>query len=486
MSPETPQRSETGPGRGPADGVAPLLSVVMPVYDEIRTLPLILERVLAVPLDKEVVVVDDGSRDGSREFLEGLARRGDPRLRILFHERNQGKTAAIVTGVAATRGHIVVFQDADLEYDPAELPRLIAPIVDGDADVVYGSRFTGSPRRVLLFWHTVGNRLLTLLSNAFTNLNLTDMETCYKAFRAEVIRRIPLRSRGFGLEPEITASVARMGCRIYEVPISYHGRDYWEGKKIGWRDGLHAFFVIVRSRFRPSVAAGDAGFLTLHRVERLSRYNAFLWERMAPWIGRRVLEVGAGTGIITRRLADCERVVATDTRPEYLALLRNAFERVPHVEVRSLVLGERTADLPEGDFDTVVCCNVLEHVEDDARALRQLHDALAAGGRLVLVVPLLARLYGSIDRALGHYRRYEPDELRAKLEAVGFEVEALRPFNVIGILGWYLNSVWLKRRAVPGVQARINDWLVPWLRVEGRFQPRVGMSSLVVARRRGA
>jgi glycosyltransferase involved in cell wall biosynthesis len=195
--------------------------------------------------DKEIVVVDDASSDGTREKLRSFE--GQPGLRVIFHERNQGKGAALRTGFRAATGDVVIVQDADLEYDPKEYPKLLAPIRAGKADVVYGSRFAGGEsHRVLYFWHYAANKLLTLCSNMFTNLNLTDMETCYKAFRREVIQKIDLREGRFGFEPEVTAKVARMGCRIYEVGISYSGRTYAEGKKIGWRDGLRALWCILR------------------------------------------------------------------------------------------------------------------------------------------------------------------------------------------------------------------------------------------------
>ena len=233
----------------------PLVSLVIPVYNEKSTLEELLRRVVAVDMPKELVLVDDASTDGSREVLAGLAARGlgslpnaqpknENRLRVLFQERNQGKGAALRRGFEAATGEVVIVQDADLEYDPQEIPRLIQPITDGDADVVFGSRFSGSPRRVLYFWHTVVNRALTTLSNLTSGLNLTDMETCYKAFRRELIQSIRIEEDRFGFEPEITAKVARAGARVYEVPISYHGRTYQDGKKIGWKDGVRALYAI--------------------------------------------------------------------------------------------------------------------------------------------------------------------------------------------------------------------------------------------------
>lgn len=224
------------------------LSVIVPVYNEKNTVLELLRRIDAVPLglEKEIIVVDDFSMDGTREILAGLGR---PDIRVLFHAKNMGKGSALRTGFSEATGDIILVQDADLEYDPAEYPGLLAPILDGRADVVYGSRFLGGPHRVLFFWHSVGNRFLTGLSNVVTNLNLTDMETCYKVFRGDVLRKLSLKSRRFGFEPEVTIKVAKLKCRIYEVPVSYAGRNYSEGKKIGWKDGLAAIWHIMRYRF---------------------------------------------------------------------------------------------------------------------------------------------------------------------------------------------------------------------------------------------
>jgi glycosyltransferase involved in cell wall biosynthesis len=228
------------------------LSIVIPLYNERVFFPQLLEQVRAVPFEKEIIVVDDCSTDGTREIARDLAaaggRAGDEltTLQVLFHEKNQGKGAAIRTGLRRVGGDIVIIQDADLEYDPKDYAELIKPILAGRADVVYGSRFLGGPHRTHMFWHFVANNFLTLVSNMFTNLNLTDMETCYKVFKAEYAPRLVLRSDRFGFDPEITARLARMKCRFYEVPISYYGRDYAEGKKITWKDGFVVLWAILK------------------------------------------------------------------------------------------------------------------------------------------------------------------------------------------------------------------------------------------------
>jgi glycosyltransferase involved in cell wall biosynthesis len=237
------------------------LSIIMPAYNEAKTIREIVARVMAVDLpglEKELIIVDDGSTDGTGDYLRDIT---DPNIRVFFQPQNAGKGAAVARGFREMTGEIAIVQDADLEYDPGEYPIVLRPILDGEADVVFGSRFLGSSRghRVLYFWHAVGNRMLTLLSNAVSDLNLTDMETCYKAMTRETASRLDLRSRRFGVEPEITLKVARMGARIFEVPISYRGRTYLEGKKIGVRDGFAALWTILRfAWWRPAAAPGRA------------------------------------------------------------------------------------------------------------------------------------------------------------------------------------------------------------------------------------
>lgn len=224
------------------------ISIIIPVFNEKKSIEEIIKRVQAVDvgLEKEIIIVDDCSQDGTRQILEKL---NYPNMKLFFHSKNEGKGAALQTGFSKAEGDIILIQDADLEYDPKEYHKLLAPILDGRADVVYGSRFLGGPHRVLFFWHYVGNKILTMLSNITSNLNLTDMETCYKVFKKEILNKIKIKSKRFGFEPEVTIKFAKLKCRIYEVPISYSGRDYSEGKKIGWKDGVAAIFHIIRYKF---------------------------------------------------------------------------------------------------------------------------------------------------------------------------------------------------------------------------------------------
>ncbi len=227
------------------------LSVVIPVYNEVASIAEILRRVLQVEAGcaKELIIVDDGSTDGTRDFLQRFAEEKRPDIKVILREKNQGKGAAVRTALPHVTGEMVLIQDADLEYDPKDYPKLMEPIYSGNADVVFGNRFHGGPHRVLYFWHALGNRFLTTFSNLITNLNLSDMEVGYKLFRTDALKKLRLQSNRFGFEPEVTVKLAKLGCRIYEVPISYHGRTYEEGKKITWRDGLVAIYCLIRYRF---------------------------------------------------------------------------------------------------------------------------------------------------------------------------------------------------------------------------------------------
>jgi len=460
------------------------LSVIIPAYNEINTIGEILSRVLEVEFPKEVIVVDDGSTDGTREFLREWEaereKKSNDEVRILYQPQNMGKGAALRSGFQAATGELIIIQDADLEYHPQEYPKLIEPILDGRADVVYGSRFLGTPRRVLMFRHTLGNKFLTFISNLCTDLNLTDMETGYKVFKKEVLEHLHLKSNRFGFEPEVTAKVAKMNYRIYEVPISYSGRDYWEGKKINWIDGLRAIFSIMRYNFFDRETE-DIVYETLQNMKRLHRYNRWIFSTFRPFLGRRVLEIGSGIGNITKFLLDRDLVIATDVEPKYLSLLKNTFGKYKKFVVERLYIpgaeSERYRSYP---IDSVICFNVLEHIEQDETALRNIYDLLEPGGRLLLLVPSHPWAYGSLDQHLGHRRRYGRRELKNKLEARGFRVIYLKYFNRIGILGWFLNSKILRRKRLSSFQLRVYNLLVPFFKLEKFFPLPFGTSLFAV------
>jgi glycosyltransferase involved in cell wall biosynthesis len=465
-----------------------LLSILIPVYNERSVVERSLAQVLSAPLpegmDRELIIVDDCSTDGTPAILERLAA-ADPRIKLVRHERNQGKGAAVRTAIENATGDFSIIQDADLEYDPSEYPRLMRPMVDGQADAVFGSRYLAGERtRILPFWHSMINKGLTLVSNMFCNLNLTDMETCYKVFRTDLLKSIPIRSDRFGIEPEITMKCAKRKLRIYEVPISYHGRTYEEGKKIGWWDGVKALAVILRFWLIDDLYVQPYGRAFLNNLNGTPQYLSWMARILRPYVGDTVLEIGAGLGNLSARLMSKRlRYVATESDPLYLHALRNRFLRTPNVSVESLDPASPDAFTNwRAAFDTVLCVNVLEYVDDPAALIAGIKETLAADGDLVVLVPQGPGLFGSIDRTLGHKRRFSAAGLRQMLEAVGLRVERIHQLNKIGTPAWWFFSRLLGRRHINKVTLKLFDKSVWFWRRVDRILPWRGLSLVAVAR----
>ena len=473
------------------DGAVGLrLSAIVPVFNERYLVREMLQRLLAVSIpgirQLEVVVVDDASTDGSGQIVDAVAAEFPDQVKVHHHERNRGKGAAVRTGIEAATGDLIVFQDADLEYDPEDLSKLVAPFLEDGADVVYGSRFlSGDRRRVLYFRHTLGNRLITFLSNWATDLNLTDVETCYKMVRGPLLKSIPVRSNDFRMEIELTAKFAKRNCRIFEVPISYSGRTYQEGKKIGWRDGFKALWAIGRFWMVDDLYKQDEyGGTILHALERAQRFNGWMADAVRPVLGSRVLEIGAGIGNLTSLFVPRDRYLASDVNPAYLAYLENLSVGKPYLEVSLLDLDKDEGFEAVADqFDTVICLNVLEHVPDPVGALQRMAGALEPGGRLVLYVPVGPKLYSSLDEALGHRCRYSAESLKSEIEKVGLRVENTQPFNRVSVPAWWFNGKVLDRRSFSRIQLKIFDLMVPILRRLDRFLPWPSLGLIVVARK---
>lgn len=461
----------------------------MPVYNEARTLRTIVGRVLCAPigLPIELVVVDDGSSDDSAALLEELGR-SDHRIRVIRHPVNRGKGAAIRTAITHMSGDVAVVQDSDLEYDPRDYPRLLQPIIDGRADAVYGSRFAASPeRRVLLFWHSLGNKLLTLMTNVLNNINLTDMETGYKAVRAELLKSMVLRSERFGIEPEITTRLVQAGARIYEVPISYYGRSYAEGKSIGWRDGIQAVWLLFKFRWFQTDFLVRRSSCTLESMTSARGFNRWMFSRFRPWIGDRVLDAGCGIGSLTELMLDRRQLVAIDADPAYVQRLSTRFGHLENLAVRQVDLADQQAlaALADYRFDTVVSSNVLEHIERDQQVAASLAGLLEPGGRMVVLVPGMPSLFSDLDRELGHYRRYRPQDLRALLENAGLEVSHEEQFNRFGLLGWFFNKA-TGRTSVAPWQMRIYSLFLPLAKLMDALQLGPGLSLIAVGIRRSS
>jgi len=468
------------------------LSVLIPLFNEEEFIGELLRRVLAAPLPaglaREIIVVDDCSNDGSAEVVEDfMAICPGAAVKLIRQDRNQGKGAAIRIALRNATGQFSIIQDADLEYDPNEYGKLLGPLLKGQADVVYGSRFMASgERRVLYYWHSLANRLLTTMSNIAADVNLTDMETCYKAFRTRLAQSIPIQSNRFGIDPELTIKFARRGARMYETPITYHGRTYEEGKKIRLRDAIEAVWVILRSRVTRKIYS-DSGASVLDALSGAVRFNRWMADTIDPYVGTRVIEIGAGMGNMTRQICPRRKLyIATDLDPEYLEQLQAKFGHRPAVHVHKLD-GECADDFRqfEGRLDTVVCLNVLEHIRDDVSAVAHIRTLLAPGGRLVLLVPNDPAVYGALDEALGHYRRYTREHVAALLAGAGYEIETMLSFNRISRPGWKFTGQVIKAKTVSRAALKIFDkfvWL--WRRVDRKL-PWEPTSIIAIARRPG-
>ncbi len=467
------------------------LSVVMPVYNERYLVAESIARVLAVesPLISrlDLIVVDDGSTDGTREILRSIAQRHSDRVTYVEHSRNVGKGGAVATGIARARGGVTVIQDADLEYNPGDLPKLMAPFLRDEADAVFGSRFlAGDYRRVLYFRHSLGNKLLTGLCNLLTDLNFSDMETCYKAVRTPLLQSIPLRSRDFRFEPELTLKLSKRGARIFEVPISYAGRTYEEGKKIALKDAFLAVGAIIHWWLIDDIYKPDEyGSNILVSLSSVPNFNRWMGSVVRPHLGARVLEIGAGIGNMTRTLCPRDRYTASDLNPLYLDYLRTSFGDRPYLDVKRVDLSDaRDFEPLAGTYDTVVCLNVLEHIPDEEGALTNIRMALETGGKAIILVPQNPSLYGTLDEILGHERRYTRVSLHEALTKAGFTVETMFDFNRATTLPWWFNGKVLRRRHFGRLQLKILNLTVWLLRPLDKLLPWHGTSLVVVARKK--
>ncbi|MBM3786799.1 MAG: glycosyltransferase, partial [Acidobacteria bacterium] len=409
----------------------------------------------------------------------------DPRIRLFQQPKNMGKGAAIRRAIDEARGEYSIIQDADLEYDPVDYQRILRPLVDGRADAVFGSRFaTSEERRILYFWHSLANQLLTLSCNVVSDLNLTDMETCYKAVRTPLLQSIPLKSERFGIEPELTIKLAKRRARIFEVPISYNGRTYEEGKKIGLSDAFDAAFTILRHGLSQEVYK-DHGQQILHAFSLTPRFNRWMADTIRPYVGSRVMEFGAGMGNLTRILCPTRDLyVASDIDSEHLSRLQTRLSNFPQLAVHPGDLEQPDQFSPYEDrLDTTVCLNVLEHVKDDMQGLRTMRRVLAPGGRAIVLVPEGQSVYGRLDEVLGHYRRYSKEELAGKMKDAGFEVEDVLSFNRISRPGWYVTGKILKKETVDPFQLQVFDRLVGlWRMIDGAL-PWSPTSIIAIARK---
>lgn len=454
------------------------LSVLVPVYNERHLVETSLRRVLALEHELiqrlEVIVVDDRSSDGSWDILQRFAAE-DERIVLLRHERNQGKGAGIRSALSRATGEICIVHDADLEYNPADIPSLLVPFAQEGADAVFGSRYLPSVyHRALMYRHTLINRFLTVCGNWLTDLNLSDLETGYKAVSTDLLKSIPIRSNDFRFEVELAFKLAKRRARIFEAPIRYSPRSYQEGKKISAKDGVLALLAMFRYWLIDDAYQGDENDAALmDRLESTRRLNVWIGNTLRPYVGDRVLEIGAGIGNLTNQFIPRDCYVASDTNPNHLRYLRAYALGKPYLGVRGVDLMSRE-DFSglEGQFDTVLVVNGLENVADEQLALRNIQSALAPGGRAIFVVPAHPRLYNNLDRALGTRERYTAGKLRESLEAAGFQIEKFFDFNRFSVPAWWFNGKILRHKTFSRAQrklvnmgvslAKVTDHLLPW------------------------
>jgi SAM-dependent methyltransferase len=473
------------------------LSVVMPCFNEAGSVKTVVEEVLASPYTAEVVAVDDGSTDGTLEILRSV---GDPRVRVVEQGINLGKGAALRRGFAEVTSPFVIVQDADREYDPEDYGEMLGPLLDGSADIVFGSRFSPRPHRVMYYSHAVANRGITLLSNAVTNLNLTDVATGFKAFRREVIQSMELDQDRFGFELEVTAKAAHAQWRVFEVGVSYDGRTYAEGKKVRWTDGVKALYCIARYSgvglrlTRPRLTSQHfettTGFdeadeelsASLDNLDDAHNYASWIVELMSPYLRGDIIEIGAGHGTMVERLTPHGSVTASELSERAAQLLRERFAGRPEIQVV-----EGTAEQVMGTerYDTAVLINVLEHIPDDLGALEAIYEGLRPGGRVAIFVPAHEALYSPFDHQIGHQRRYRRSLLAQTLTRAGFEIDELRYINFPGVLAWFVVARLLKQKPTHSTMATAFDKVaVPVLRrVEKRWSMPIGVSLLAIGRR---
>jgi len=474
------------------------LSVLVPVYNEQYLVATSLERLRVLAesplLDRvQVIVVDDRSTDQTPEVLRQFAEKvSNERGKISWdfhrHQENLGKGGAVRTAIDCADCELSVIHDADLEYHPRDLLRMIPLFLDEGADAVFGSRFmAGEFKRALFLRHQFGNKLLTFLCDLACDLDLTDMETCYKMVRTDLLRTIPLFSRDYRIEPEITIKLAKRGARIYEVPISYTGRTYQEGKKIRWTDGVKALVAIARYRISDRVFKPDTfGSEVAERLRHAPRYTNWIADKVRPFMGDDVLELGANVGSMTLSLIPRTRYCAADANPLFVRELEKLRDTRPYLSAMRLDPSQPLTSLNGASFDTVICQNVLEHVDDDEDVLRRCAAVLRPGGRILVLAPQSPALRGSLDDYLGHRRRYGAADLERLAGKAGLRVAHVGGVNRAGSAAWWINARLLRRRQISLFQMKVLNLATPLLRAIEPLLPLPSLTLFAVLQKPGS
>jgi glycosyltransferase involved in cell wall biosynthesis len=460
------------------------LSVLVPAYNEEHLVIHSLKRLTVLSecpfLNKiQIIIVNDGSSDKTGSLIQsyvGEVKNEYSKIEWIYteHKTNKGKGRAVQTALEKASCEISIIHDADLEYHPKDIFRMIPLFIDEGADAVYGSRFAASDfRRILMFRHELGNKLITFLCNLASNLNLSDIETCYKAFKTNLLKSIPIESTDFRIEPELTIKLAKRKVKLFEVPINYSGRTYDEGKKIKWIDGFRAIWAIVKFSFSDDIFKSDSyGGKILIRLSRAHKFNSWLAETIKPYLGKNVIEIGAGFGNLSLELIPVQRYSATDINVLYLEMMQRLKANNPCLETDFLDIND-VSDfvLKNKKFDTVICLNVIEHLEDDEKIMNNISKLLEEGGRAIVLVPQGKWLFGSFDRVLGHIKRYSEEELLSLGEKTGFGCIKIMGFNRISTLPWYINGRIFMKTTFSRFQIYILDMIVPLIKKIDKFLP---------------
>jgi len=464
------------------------LSVLMPVHNQHYSLRRIVERVMSSPvgMDIELVIVDDGSEDWSVGKIMELSRQY-PNIKAVFHPEMQGKGSAIQTAIKHMTGDVAIIQEPDPAYDPAQYPQLLDPILRNLADVVFGSRMAGGGvQRVLSLHRAQGIRFLTGLTNLLFNVKLTDAETSYQVFRADILKQTVLRTRGPAILVELAARMAQWNIRVVEVPISYAPPTLREESLGPWSEVIAKIKTLLSVRFLRPCFTSHEGYYMLTAHHKATKFNRWVLSQFQRYIGNRVLEAGSGIGTLTDYLTDRQRLVCLDYEPFYLRMLRLRFGLLENLRAEHFDLTELTSydRLLEERFDTIICINVLEHLRNDVGVLHKFHEILEPSGHLILLVPHSKMLMSPADVNLGHYRRYEREELANLVNQAGFDVVELFGFNRLGGLGWFVANRLLGRTVNTPTQLRWFDRLMPIVKLCEYVLPFRHVSLICVARKR--
>lgn len=431
------------------------LSIIIPVYNEKNTVEKLVNKVDKIKVSKQIIIVDDGSTDGSKEIIKQLKTKSP--LIKKYHRKNKGKGSAIQTGLKSATGKYTVIQDADLEYYPSDLEKLLDPLRTGGCNVVYGSRFKYAEKGVYSsFWFYFGGQLVNWFTNFLYGLKITDEPTCYKVVDTKLLKSLKLEATGFEFCPEVTAKLALRGEKIVELPIKYKPRHFDEGKKIDWKDGVIAIKTLFKYRFQDNKNKMTSG---LEMVSLAKNYNNWIFDQFSKYVKGDVLEVGGGIGTFTELLTEkADKITSLEIDKEYLQQLRSKFKNNKKIKVSSLDLTKKADNQKlKGKFDLIIMINVLEHIKNHQQILKNLSSKLKPSGKLFIFVPAHQELYSDWDESVGHFRRYSNEQLTKLAEKANLKVKQVNYFNVTGAFGWWINKL-LKSK--PGNKALIWQTLL--------------------------